>query len=99
MLFNSGPSLHPLVLLPDQLLLLALDGLLLNFLVCRDRLSHFMKLLHQLGPLRSSHLARISFRGDHHRSSFAGFATSLTRDHVVFVIVVDFLNEEIAAPF
>jgi hypothetical protein len=46
MLFNSGSSLLPLILLPNQLLLLALDGLLLNFLVCRDRLSHFMQLLH-----------------------------------------------------
>ena len=50
-LFDSGTSLLPLILLPNQLLLLGLDRLLLNLLVCRDCLSHFMKLLHQLGPL------------------------------------------------
>jgi hypothetical protein len=50
-LFDSGASLLPLILLTNHLLLLALDGLLFNFFVCRDSLSHFMKLLHQLGPL------------------------------------------------
>lgn len=50
-LFDSGTSLLPLILLPNQLLLLGLDRLLLNLLVCRDCLSHFMQLLHQLGPL------------------------------------------------
>ncbi len=94
MLFDSWTSLLPLILLPDQLLLLALDGLLLNFLVCRDRLCHFMKLIHQLGPLRSNDLTSFPFRN---QRSFAGFAMSLTRDHVFIVFVVS-LNEEIA-PF
>ena len=84
-LFDSGPSLLPLILLPNQLLLLALDWLLLNFLVCRDRLSHFMKLLHQLGPLGSSDLASFPV-GDSRR--FAGFAMPVTWDHVLVVIVV-----------
>ena len=84
-LFDSGPFLLPLILLPNQLLLLALDGLLLNFLVCRYRLSHFMKLLHQLGPLRSSHLASFPV-GDRRR--FAGFAMPLTWDYVLVVIIV-----------
>ena len=91
-LFDSGPSLLPLILLPNQLLLLALDGLLLNFLVCRDRLSHFMKLLHQLGPLGSSDLASFPFR-DHRR--FAGFAMPIPWNHVLVVIIVS-LMEEIA---
>lgn len=94
MLFDSGPPLLPLILLPNQLLLLALDGLLLNFLVCRDRLSHFMQLLHQLGPLRSRYLASFPV-GGHRR--LAGFAMPLTWDHVLVVISVS-LNEEIA-PF
>ena len=85
MLFDSGPPLLPLILLPNQLLLLALNGLLLNFLVCRDRLSHFMKLLHQLGPLGSSDLASFPV-GDSRR--FAGFAMPVTWDHVLVVIVV-----------
>jgi hypothetical protein len=85
MLFDSGPFLLPLILLPNELLLLALDGLLLNFLVCRDRLSHFMKLLHQLGPLRSSDLASFPV-GESRR--FAGFAMPVTWDHILLVIIV-----------
>jgi len=84
-LFDSGASLLSLILLPNHLLLLALDGLLLNFLVCRDRLSHFMQLLHQLGPLGSSDLASFPV-GDRRR--FAGFAMPLTWDHVLVVIIV-----------
>ena len=62
MLFDSGPPLLSLILLPNHLLLLAFDGLLLNFLVCGDRLSHFMQLLHQFGPLGSSNLASFPVR-------------------------------------
>lgn len=85
MLFNSGPPLLLLILLPNQLLLLALDGLLLNFLVCSDRLSHFMQFLHQLGPLGSSDLASFPV-GDGRR--LAGFAMPLTWDYVLIVIIV-----------
>lgn len=63
MLFDRGAFLLPLILLPNQLLLLALYRLLLYFLIRRDRLSHFMQLLHQLGPLGSSDLASFPVRG------------------------------------